>query len=299
MRVAIFTIRSVGIGMATGMIVAALLGLFLGAAWGLAILNGLAAGALGLAFSVARRDARFGALLFRPLDTGLRLGVGVLTYTVILCPMFFLGDFVDERALTLLFGLTAFAAFTIGGMAVSLAHLDGDPPTLLPQLAARTDVRDTASGRSFREDRMRVAIFTTRSPGIGMATGVVVAAVVGPFLGAAWGLAVLNGLAAGALVLAFSVALRDARFVDLLFRPIGMGKLQVGVWALTCTVILFPMFFVDDFVDDIIDLGSADKRALTLLFPLTAFAAFTIGGMAASLAHLDGDDAGSDPHPYR
>ena len=47
----VFTARSTGIGIVTGMIVAAGLGQLLGVAWNLATLNGLAAGALALAFS--------------------------------------------------------------------------------------------------------------------------------------------------------------------------------------------------------------------------------------------------------
>ena len=138
---------------------------------------------------------------------------------------------------------------------------------------------------------MRVAVFTTRSAGIGMATGVIVAAVVGLLLGAAWGLAVLNGLAAGALGLTISVVLRDGRF-DMMDT-----RRRAGVWALAYAVMVGPMFFVDDVID--LGLNQADEGALTLLFGLTAFAAYAVGGMAATLAHLDGDDAGSDPHPYR
>ena len=41
-------------------------------------------------------------------------------------------------------------------------------------------------------------VFTARATGIGMATGVLVGIAFGQLLGAAWGLAVLNGLAAGA-----------------------------------------------------------------------------------------------------
>ena len=48
-------------------------------------------------------------------------------------------------------------------------------------------------------------VFTARSTGIGMATGVLVAIAFGQLLGVAWGLAVLNGLAAGALALALSI----------------------------------------------------------------------------------------------
>ena len=64
---------------------------------------------------------------------------------------------------------------------------------------------------------MRVAVFTARSTGIGIATGVLVTAVFGQFVGASWGLAILAGLPAGALALAGSIILQGVTGVSSFF----------------------------------------------------------------------------------
>ena len=58
MKVAVFTGRSVGIGIVFGVLVAAGFGQFRGTDWGLAAMNGLSAGALALAFSIGMSDGR-------------------------------------------------------------------------------------------------------------------------------------------------------------------------------------------------------------------------------------------------
>ena len=53
-------------------------------------------------------------------------------------------------------------------------------------------------------------------------------------------------------------------------------------------------------MDDIVELqlSRADEAALTLLFGLTGFAAYTLGAITATLDHLDGDDA-ADPRLHQ
>lgn len=54
-------------------------------------------------------------------------------------------------------------------------------------------------------------VFTARSTGIGIATGVIVAAGLGQLIGVVWELAAMNGVAAGALALALSTIGRAPR----------------------------------------------------------------------------------------
>lgn len=90
---------------------------------------------------------------------------------------------------------------------------------------------------------MRVAVFTARSVGIGVAAGMLVAVALGQLVGSAWGLAVLTGLAAGALALAVAVGVRDGRFD---FLGANANQRRLGVWTLAYLVMVTPMFFVDD-----------------------------------------------------
>ena len=138
---------------------------------------------------------------------------------------------------------------------------------------------------------VRVQVFTKRSAGIGVATGAVVAAGFGQLAGASWGLAALNGLAAGALALSLSIVLRDGRFDMMNTRR------RHGVWLLAWTVIAVPWLFADNFIEP--TLSRIDEFALTLLVGLTGFAAFALGAIAATLEHLDGDDAAADPRPHQ
>lgn len=89
---------------------------------------------------------------------------------------------------------------------------------------------------------MRVAVFTARSVGIGVAAGMLVAVALGQLVGSAWGLAVLTGLAAGALALAVAVGVRDGRFD---FLGANANQRRLGVWTLAYLVMVTPMFFVD------------------------------------------------------
>lgn len=122
----ILTTKSVGTGVATGVLVAVAIGQFLGAPWMLAGLNGLAAGALALALSVVVGDGRFGVMNVRR-----RPGLRALAYAVIMLPAFLAGNVMNVElaqaealALALLFLLTGFAAHALGGILSTLEDLD-------------------------------------------------------------------------------------------------------------------------------------------------------------------------------
>ena len=122
----VLTTKSVGTGVATGVLVAAAVGQLLGAPWMLAGLNGLAAGALALAASIVVGDGRFGVMNIRR-----RPGLRTIAYGVIMLPAFLAGNLMDIElaraegfALALLFLFTAFAAYALGGILSTLEDLD-------------------------------------------------------------------------------------------------------------------------------------------------------------------------------
>ena len=287
----VFTRRSIGIGVAGGVLVAGALGQLAGAALGLAVLNSLAAGTVALAGSICMRDGRFGFLLENEYQR--RLGVGALVYVAatMMAPMVFLVHAIgielldrgDERALSLLFGFTTFAAYLLGGIMVRLAYLDGDgamagprPDHVLPSPGERRPMTPSR-------------VFTAWSTGIGIATGVLVAIALGQLLDAAWGLAILNGLAAGALSQAHATGLRDGWFdtTDNRRRP--------GIWALAYGIMMAPALFVHHYIE----LPPADEIAVSLLFVLAGFASYVLGGIMATLAYLDRAAAAADPRLHR
>ena len=153
---------------------------------------------------------------------------------------------------------------------------------------------------------MRVAVFTARSTGIGIATGVLVTAVFGQFVGASWGLAILAGLPAGALALAGSISLRNGKF-DLgaghLRRPgslrnrkfdLGSGhQRRPGVYFLAWFVMSSPAFLVGIVIET--ELSPVNEFAFKVLMLTTGMAAYAMGGVMATLNHLDGDDEIAPP----
>ena len=125
-------------------------------------------------------------------------------------------------------------------------------------------------------------VFTMKSVGAGVATGALVAAAVGQLLGAPWMLAGLNGLAAGALALALSTMVADGRFAGMDVRR------RFGVRALAYAVVMLPAFTAGGLME--VELARGEGFALGLLFLLAGFAAYSLGGILATLEHLD--DAG-------
>ncbi len=139
---------------------------------------------------------------------------------------------------------------------------------------------------------MKTSVFTVRSVTVGVATGLLVAAVFGYLEGTPWGLAALTGFAAGACALAVPVTLRDGRFDVLGLAPIQRRR---GAWLLAYAVMIVPMIFIDD----VIALDRPVGLALVLLFGLTGFAAYTLGAIMATLNRLEGDDTADDPRLHR
>ena len=293
----VFTSRSTGIGIAGGVLVAGALGPFVGAAWGLVVLNGLAAGALALAGSVSMRHGRFGFLLDKAHER--QLGVGMLTHVAMVPPIFFVDEAIgielfnqgDGLALSLLFGFTASAAYFLGGILVMLAYLDGEDATA--DLRLHRGVLPLHRGGlppGGRGPMNALRVFTARSTGIGMATGVLVGIAFGQLLGAAWGLAVLNGLAAGALALALSIDELRGGWWDTTH-----DRRRPGIRALAYAVMLAPALFAHRYIA----FRPADEVAVSLLFMLTGFAAYTLGGIMATLVYLDDEPAAADPRLRR
>ena len=91
MKVAVFTVRSIGIGIVFGVIVAVGLGVLGGSDWGLAAMNGLSAGALAMAFSIGMSDDGLKWYGYCPS----RQGVWMLAYIVMMIPTFFMGRFIE------------------------------------------------------------------------------------------------------------------------------------------------------------------------------------------------------------
>ena len=122
-------------------------------------------------------------------------------------------------------------------------------------------------------------VFTMKSAGVGVATGALVAAAVGQLLGASWGLAILNGVAAGASALALSIVVGDGRFgmMNVRHRP--------GVRLLAYLVMLLPAFTAGNFIE--VELARAEGLALSTLLLLTAFASYVFGGVLATLDYID------------
>ncbi len=128
---------------------------------------------------------------------------------------------------------------------------------------------------------------------IGVVVGVLVATAAGLLIGVSWGLAILTGLPAGALALAFSIGMRDGRFDRLGAKTTAT---RPGVWMLTWLIMSTPAFLVGAFFET--RLNREDDLVLKVLLLATASAAYALGGIMATLNHLDGDDA-ADPRRHR
>ena len=142
MKVTVFTVRSVGVGIAAGMLVAVAFGLFAGASWGLAAVNGLSAGTLVCTIYIGMNDDRVD---WNSVPPG-RRGTWKLAYSVILVPALFLEyltgfgfgnvdppllngmefGVVDLLALKALILTTGSAAYALGNITAKLEHLIGD-----------------------------------------------------------------------------------------------------------------------------------------------------------------------------
>ena len=139
---------------------------------------------------------------------------------------------------------------------------------------------------------MKPSVFPARSVSVGIATGTIVAAALGRLVVAPWGLAVLTGFAAGACALAVPITMRDGRF-DVLGTSVT--RRHLGIRLLAHGVLLLPMFFIDE----VIALSRPVGLALALLLGLTGTAAYILGGIMATLNHLEGDDVEDDPRLHR
>ena len=137
-------------------------------------------------------------------------------------------------------------------------------------------------------------VFTTRSTGIGITTGVFAVGLFGQLMGAPWGLAILNGLTIGAVVLLIACAGRLGLFQPELRDPATMWRWrpQLGVWMVTWMVILAPTYFAMLFIE----LDPATEAALTSLFFATFTGAYLGGMVGATLEQRDRIDALKNRH---
>ncbi len=122
-------------------------------------------------------------------------------------------------------------------------------------------------------------VFTTRSVTIGIVAGVLIALAV-TTLDAPWGLAIPTGLAGGAFALAVSTMVGDGRFGFMTARG------RPGIRMLATVVILFPALSVSNAIE-VVELARAESVALTLMVLLTGAAAHALGGILATLDHVD------------
>ena len=134
MRVAVFTVRSSAIGIAVALLFLIALRL-IGVSWGLAILNALAAVALVLVISVARRVGRL-RLEARAPSIPPWQGVWVLGYATISAPIFVLAldelDFSQRAALASLMLLVGLVAYMCGDVVATLDHRERGATTVAP-----------------------------------------------------------------------------------------------------------------------------------------------------------------------
>ena len=290
--VRLLTPRSIGIGVGSGVLVAVAFGQIYSVAWGLAALNGFAAGALALATSICLRDGRFAGLLETARHR--RRDVGIVAACAMAAPAIFVADALgiealdrgDGSALSLLFACTGSAACILSGIMATWAPPDGSVGAVGPRLHR---VVPPYGGHGPMTPR---PAFSAQPYAIAMATGVLVAIVLRQFLDPAWGLAILNGLAAGGLALALSIG------GDLVGRwfDAADNRSRFGVRGFTCTVMVAPALLVHRYVE----LRPADEVAVSVLFMLTGAAAYVLGGVMAALERLDGDTSvPTDPRLHR
>lgn len=100
-------------------------------------------------------------------------------------------------------------------------------------------------------------------------------------------------MSVGALALAVSIGTRDGRFYHL---GADTTRRRLGIWMLAWTVMSTPAFLVGNFFE--IRLNRDDDLVLSVLLLSTGLAAYTLGGIMATLDHLEGNDT-ADPRLHR
>ena len=128
---------------------------------------------------------------------------------------------------------------------------------------------------------MKIKLFNAWSVVLGIAAGVLVAMLLWLF-GGPWGLAILNGMVTGALVLTIPAARRLGRFRT---RQPRIRRWQ-GVWALGYAVVTAPALFTRLFLDE---LDFSTQVVLSTLLLVTGLAGLAFGDIVATLDHLDGE----------
>ena len=101
----------------------------------------------------------------------------------------------------------------------------------------------------------------------------------------------MNGLAAGTLALALSSGVLGGGW----WFDTTDNQRRPGIWALAYAVMIAPTLFVHHYIE----LRPGDEVAVSLLFMLTGFASYTLGGIMATLVYRDPTPAPADPRLHR
>lgn len=131
-------------------------------------------------------------------------------------------------------------------------------------------------------------VFTRRSSAAGLATGVLLAVVLGQLIGAPWGLAAITGLPAGATALGVSFGARNGLFRRRR-RPWGPVP-WAAAWFVGYFVAMLPAVTLSAFLD----LNWATKATIRLLLLLSGLTALMFGYIVRMLEPLDAAEDASD-----
>lgn len=274
MKTRMFTKRSTAGAIAAAWIVGAGFERLLGMPVGLAATNGLAAGILAWAAFFQLRNWSFLVQLWTPKSGAHRAVVLYAALLVLVTFTFLSGHLQSERAVEIgfqsLFLLVGFTAFQLGSIGSILLLTDDREPATWGSRAAKAP------------------LLTAVSTIVAVTAGLFVMALQGFGVGAAWGLAAMNGLAAGTIVAVFAFQIRTGQMGGIrlgtpMLRPwagvSGAGQLLI-MWA------AFQLYAGPEFR---VDLG--------IMFSLlmTGYAATVLGMHAGTLGHVEAIEGAGDP----
>ena len=131
-------------------------------------------------------------------------------------------------------------------------------------------------------------VFTRRSSVVGLATGVLVAIVLGQLFGAPWGLAAITGLPAGGTVLGVSFGARNGLFRTRR-RPWGPVP-----WAAAWSVGYFAAMLPAVTLSALLELNWATKATIQLLLLLSGLTSLMFGYIVRMLEPLAAAEDTSD-----
>ena len=288
----IFTPRSMAVAAVVGVAGGSLVAALGDAAWGIAVLIGLATGVLATTIPIHfRRTDAFrwppGLLGAAPGTERQRATAGFLVVVLInWAVLASLSDWLDpgNHVIRLSFLLMGLALYELGIISGALGRL-GDHDT-------GSSARQAGSSDF---DGSRVRVFSGLPLSVGILTGVIVAVTLGHLAGTPSLLAVMTGFVAAACGLAVVVVARNRRLNVLGGVP---ARRYPGVVALAILVALVPMSAVQIAVFSISlsriehDPMLSVSVPLAFLVPLTTVTACLLGGIAGALSQIEDREAG-------